>query len=275
MSRCRVKHSKPHCRLRLLNFSPCRCDKLKVDVGDFHLSQDLIVTCRGQFSYADQVDQHDTTNDYRDCHSIQAQTARNASQKIHQVTDDREMALDQSTTEIRKCLNEETTTGEVCEKLISKQQSMAPSENVCTTKIDANKILHFINFYYGDKNSQKIFFLNYNETASRPVARVVGEIVGYRLYASLRCQRTQARSCPLSSSRAKATAAGSGGDGGGCSSGVSAVYGPVYRGKIRRKGGMVVGGGTQPSPETEGVGVEGESARGREAEGRVGRRNAG
>lgn len=45
----------------------------------------------------------------RDCHSIQAQTARNASQKIHQVTDDREMALDQSTTEIRKCLNEETT----------------------------------------------------------------------------------------------------------------------------------------------------------------------
>lgn len=38
---------------------------------------------------------------------------------------------------------------------------------------------------------------------------------------------------------------------------------------------MVVGGGTQPSPETEGVGVEGESARGREAEGRVGRRNAG
>jgi len=30
----------------------------------------------------------------RDCHFIQAQTARNASQKIHQVTDDREMALD-------------------------------------------------------------------------------------------------------------------------------------------------------------------------------------
>lgn len=37
---------------------------------------------------------------------VQAQTARNASQKIHQVTDDREMALDQSTAEIRKCLNE-------------------------------------------------------------------------------------------------------------------------------------------------------------------------
>lgn len=81
---------------------------------------------------------------------------------------------------------------------------------------------------------------------------VVGEIVGYQLYASLRCQRTQARSRPLSSSRAKATAAGSGGDGGGCSSGVGAVYGPVYGGKIRRKGGMVVGGGTQPSLETEG-----------------------
>lgn len=39
---------------------------------------------------------------------------------------------------------------------------------------------------------------------------------------------------------------------------------------------MVVGGGTQPSSETEGEsGVEGESARGIEADGRVGRRNAG
>lgn len=69
--------------------------------------------------------------------------------------------------------------------------------------------------------------------ASRLVARVVGEIVGYRLFASLRCQRTQARSHPLSSSRAKATAAGSGGDGGGCSSSVGTIYGPVYREKIR------------------------------------------
>ncbi|KYN04843.1 hypothetical protein ALC62_04227 [Cyphomyrmex costatus] len=196
MSRCRVKHSKPHCRLRLLNFSPCRCDKLKFNCS----------VSGGSSRYADQVDQHDTTNDCQDYRSIQAQTARNASQKIHQVTDDREMTLDQSTAEIRKCLNGETT-----------------------------------------RRRRGKF-----AAASRPVARVVGEIVGYRLYASLRCQRTQARSCPLSSSRAKATAAGGSGDGGGCSSSVSAVYGPVYRGKIRRKGEMVVGGGTQPSSETEG-----------------------
>lgn len=43
---------------------------------------------------------------------------------------------------------------------------------------------------------------------------VVGEIAGYRLYVSVRCQRTQARSHPLSSLRAKATAASSGGGGG-------------------------------------------------------------
>lgn len=35
----------------------------RADVGGFHLSQDLIVACQGQFSYADQVDQHDTAND--------------------------------------------------------------------------------------------------------------------------------------------------------------------------------------------------------------------
>lgn len=36
-------------------------------------------------------------------------------------------------------------------------------------------------------------------------------MAGYRLYASVRYQRTQARSRPLSSSRVKATAAGTGG----------------------------------------------------------------
>lgn len=43
------------------------------------------------------------------CFVCELKPPRNTSQKIHQVTDDREMALDQSTTEIRKCLNEETT----------------------------------------------------------------------------------------------------------------------------------------------------------------------
>lgn len=46
------------------------------------------------------------------------------------------------------------------------------------------------------------------------------------LYASVRCQRTQARSCPLSSSRAKATAAG-GSD--NSSSGVVYLYTDIYR----------------------------------------------
>ncbi|KYN21693.1 hypothetical protein ALC57_05895 [Trachymyrmex cornetzi] len=134
--------------------------------------------------------------------------------------------------------------GEACEKLISKQQSMTQNENVYIIKsLRSYQYLENVRNIREKCTRRRGKFV----AASRPVARVVGEIVGYRLYASLRCQRTQARSCPLSSSRAKATAAaGSGGDGGGCSSGVSAVYGPVYRGKIRRKGGMVVGGGTQP-----------------------------
>lgn len=58
------------------------------------------------------------------------------------------------------------------------------------------------------------------------IARVVGEIIEYRLYASGRCQRTQARSRLLSSSRAKATVVGSGGEG---NSGSGGSYISVYR----------------------------------------------
>lgn len=68
------------------------------------------------------------------------------------------------------------------------------------------------------------------------IARIVGEIVEYRLYASVRCQRTQARSRLLSSSRAKATAAGSGGEG---NSGSGGSYISVYRTDIYRKRGNI------------------------------------
>lgn len=66
------------------------------------------------------------------------------------------------------------------------------------------------------------------------IARIVGEIVEYRLYASVRCQRTQARSRLLSSSRAKATAGGEGNSGGSGGSSTS-----VHRTDIYRKRGNI------------------------------------
>ncbi|EFN71110.1 hypothetical protein EAG_06266 [Camponotus floridanus] len=270
MPRCRVKHSKPHCRLRLLNFQPLWYNKVKFIAG--------IPTsaCQRQFLYADQVDQHDIADTTCKLKTVQAQTTGNVSQKIHQVPNGREMALDQSTAKIRKHSNKKNKPtelsafytwarniaslkstleftgrnirpckepkenasahskwarqyetgiipclGEAREKLTSKKRSMAASESVYIFKNGLINLQDFRNIPR-EHDCKKRGSLA-RQLVSWLIARIVGEIVEYRLYASVRCQRTQARSRLLSSSRAKATAAGSGGEGNSGGSGGSYI----------------------------------------------------